>query len=103
MSDIVHEVISVIASHVHLIDKYKYRNPISLKQLPQGLRVALHSVHTVDDQNHIIKNLQCSFHLCSEIHMSRSVKQSYMHISICKLCLLGKYRDPPVLFLTVRI
>ena len=103
MSDIVHEILPVIPRHVHLIYKYKYRNLISLKQFPQRLRVALHSVHAIDDQNCIIEDLKSPFHLRSEIHMSWSVKQCYMHITKVKLRLLGKYRDPPVLFLTVHI
>ena len=65
--------------------------------------MALNTIHAIDYQNCIIEDLKSPLHLRSEIHMSWSVKQCYVHITKVKLRLLGKYRDSPVLFLTVRV
>ena len=92
------QCIPICSILIHLVYKQKDRNLISLQQPPQRHRVALHTIHTIDHKDRIIKYLQRSLHLRREIDMSRCIQKCHFHILCLKDRLLGKDRDPTFLF-----
>ena len=88
---------------IHFVHKNKRRYAVSLQQLPKGDRMSLHPVFAADYKYRIVQHLQCSLHLCREIHMTGSIQKQNLSISPLHYGLLGKDGDSPRPFLTVRI
>ena len=88
----------ITARLIHLIDKKKGGNPISLQQIPERPGMPLNPVRTADDQHSRIQHLQGAFHLRRKIHMSRRVHKSNRQVFPAKSRLFGKNGDSPFPF-----
>ena len=72
---ICHQRGSVTDGQVHLGHKYEGRYPVTPQQLPQRLRVRLHTVRPTDDENRIIQHAQAALRLGDEIDVPRRIQK----------------------------
>ena len=76
-----------IAIH-HFVYKKKGRHLIIHQKSEQGPSMRLHAICCTDDQNGIIKHLQCSLCLCGKIYVSRRIHQCHVYIQKFHPCQL---------------
>ena len=100
---LIDEVRPAAVGQVHLIHKYKHRNPVTRKQTPQSLCVRLHSLGTAYQKNRVIQHLERTLHLRGKIHVARRVQKGHLPVSQGENGLLGENRDSPGLLQSVGI
>ena len=88
---------------IHLIYKYKNRNPVMRQQLPKRHRMRLHAVCSAHDQNRIIQHLKRPLHLTAEIRVTGRVKQCKLLFANRKPCFFGVDRNAALPFNLIRI
>ena len=65
----------VADEQVHFGHEYEGRYPVAPQQLPQRLRVRLHTVRPADDENRIIQHAQAALRLGDEIDVPRRIQK----------------------------
>ena len=59
------------------VDPDERRYAVALKQVPQSLGVGLYAVRAADDEDRVIENGECSFHLRGKIYVSGGIEKKY--------------------------
>ena len=92
-AQVVHKRRTLRTRQIHLRHEHEHRHAVAPQQLPERLRVRLHTVRAADDEHRIIEHLQRALHLGGKVHVPRRVEQCDRRVAERHARLPRKDRD----------